>query len=525
MQGHGLITNLDRKGRNVGMKTIIWGTGSLVKSFIKYEYLNLSEVIGFVDSNKNKAMFMERPVYQPQELLDLVYDRILICVLKHNQEIQQKCIELGLDQQKIFFLHNAPCYEGITDDSISNNLEIVKKEYPMMYNYISERVQQYAYINEDVRISNRLEDFSLIRHVDSKFLVAWIPIELIFSERREDNINVDNVTEEWEKQNVIYQDIPLISFIPYRNLYQFFSSGKELPLKYCEWFQNLFISRGMKSGYTNESLIEKRYREYKRMSTELQNNGLQFFIDYPAVGKWNDKGYFNLIDGHHRISFLYERGFRIVPVQVTEIDYRKWANKDMANRVRDIILNENRTEFYQPILNPYFMSLHPHREDVNKSRLQMLLEYFGIKRFNGAKVIDIGANLGFFGAAFSRMGADVTLIEPDSYHYKLTSSVTELMYIDANVVTSTFEDFETNEQYDIAIMLTVFYHQMSKPEIRDRFISKLNAMISSMIIWESGDKIEEEKSFILNNTKFKKYTHIGYTFATDKFRELGIFSV
>lgn len=44
-----------------------------------------------------------------------------------------------------------------------------------------------------------------------------------------------------------------------------------------------------------------------------------------------------------------------------------------------------------------------------------------------------------------------------------------------------------------------------------------------MIIWESGGNPEEERHYILQHTKFHNYIHLCYTYATGKFRELGIF--
>lgn len=71
-------------------------------------------------------------------------------------------------------------------------------------------------------------------------------------------------------------------------------------------------------------------------------------------------------------------------------------------------------------------------------------------------MIDIGANLGYMGQAFCRMGADVILLEPDNFHYVLTHKINELLYINCKVVRQKFEDYKVDEKYDIAILLTVF---------------------------------------------------------------------
>lgn len=506
------------------MKSLVWGTGTLVKNFIRYKYLNIQDIIGFVDSYRKVDRFLELPVFSPEDITGIEYDRLLICVLRDNRSILEKCRSLGLDEEKIFFVHNLSCYEGVNENKFNSKISIIKTEYPLLYEYVQEKARQFEYTDNSCCLDEKLTDTAYIKQIGEEHLVAWVPIELIFSERREDMLDIPNYTEEWSRHHYQFEDLPMISFTPNRTLYQFFSDGREtFPQCYCDWMQKIMTTRGMKTSYTDEMLIEKRYREYRMMMHEINMNGNDFLIEHPAIGKWNPKGYFNLMDGHHRVSFLYNLGYNRVPLQITNQDYDIWRNKEKAKKVLDIIVREKRCEFYQPILNPYFMQLQSIREDVKKSRLQMILEYFNNTRFRGKRVIDIGANIGYFGTMFAKMGADVTLLEPDPYHYELTKSVADLTYADVNIVTSTFEDLRTDEEYDIAIMLTVFYFQMKRTETRMRFIENLDKLITSMVIWESGDNIEQEKQFILENTKFKKYTLLGYTIGTGKFRELGIF--
>jgi len=91
-----------------------------------------------------------------------------------------------------------------------------------------------------------------------------------------------------------------------------------------------------------------------------------------------------------------------------------------------------------------------------------------------------------------------------------------------------FEDHDFNTTYDVGIILTVFYHYYNNPilkddRVRDRFLKKLDATIDYMLIWESGDDYEGERSFIIENTKFKRFEHIAWTDGTGKLRELGVF--
>lgn len=505
------------------MEILIWGTGRLAARYMKFSYFAGYEIIGFVDSYKTDSQFMGYRVYRPEDIGAMEYDYLVICVAKENDIILETCIAKGIDLKKVFFAVKELDLKNANQSYVEQlpDLDAFSDIFPALYNDIKRYRNDRLYYKNINILCEEAQDSSLIRDVGENHVVAWIPVELLFSERQEDN-HLPVYTDEWKQQNRIWENHPIISFEPYRNLFQFFLNGTNFPDKYCKWFQYLFISRGLNSGYTDEQLIEKRYREFMNMQREL-NRGMTFFIERPAVAKWNPKGYFNLLDGHHRTSFLYYSGLTRMPVQITRGDYELWSNKETALEVRRFILEQKREEFYQPILNPYFFKLHTYREGFSKSRLHHLLEHFNATRFAGKKVVDIGACLGYMGQAFCRMGADVTLIEHDPFHYELTQKVNELLYTNCRIVTQKFEEYEEDVNYDIAIMLTVFYPYLLDETIRGKFMDNLNKNVSQMIIWESGDEADTEKEYILQNTKFHRYTHLCYTYATGKFRELGLF--
>lgn len=510
------------KERN-NMKILIWGIGNISRYYMKFDFFSGYEILGFIDSYRKKEIFMNYPVYLPSEITALEYDGIIVCVSRGKDEILQTCIADKLILEKIYFVCAGQGFENAaveyTDRLMSE--EEARHKFPMIFRQEDEQKAQRNYINDRAILEKNLTGQAVIEKLDENHLIVWIPIELLFSEKVEDCYQ-EEFGEAWLKQNAVWENIPMIAFKPYRSLFLFFMNGSQYPEDYCKWFQNLFLSREKTSGLSDEELVEKRYREYKIMQSQL-NKGMQFFIEHPAVAKWNKRGYFNLLDGHHRTAFLYFSGMTKIPVQITALDYEIWCNRDAAHEVHDMILEQQRTEFYQPILNPYFFVINPHREACAKSRLHHILEYFNDKRFTGKKVIDIGANLGFMGQAFYRMGADVTLLEADPVHYELAKKVNKLLYTDCRVMAQRFEECVMKDDYDIAILLTVFYHYYHKEEIRSAFIRQLNDHVSQMIIWESGDEAEQEREFIIRNTKFKNYRHLCYTYATGKFRELGIF--
>lgn len=506
------------------MKILIWGTGKIAARYLKYGFFCAHDIIGFVDTFKKNPVFEGYNVYSPSQIGGLLFDYLVICVLNSNEAILKSCINEGVDLKKVIFINAEAGFGGSASEYIEKlpGDEHFKELFPVMYMIHKERQEKQEYVQENFS-RNKFKDESIINNMGDSHVVAWIPVELLFSERAEDNV-LDNYTEEWKAQNREWENHPLVCFKPYESLYRFFMRGERFPSIYCQWWQRLFTSRGLNSGLSDEDLVEKRFREFMIMQGEL-NKGMDFFIKHPSVGHWNKKGYFNLLDGHHRAAFLYNSGLRKIPVRISKGDYELWLNTGIARKVHDIIKKQERFEFYQPVLNPYFMNLHPYREDYAKSRIHHILEYFGNTRFANRTVLDVGACLGYFGQMFARMGAKVTMIEHDPIHFELLNELNNLLYADCETVMQPFENYETSKSFDIAIMLTVFYHYLKDEKVKKKFLENINRYVKSVLIWESGDRADYEKEQIMKYTKFKTFEHICYTYATGKFRELGIFFV
>lgn len=505
------------------MEILIWGTGKLSARLIRGGYFNQENIIGFVDTFK-AGDFEGYSIYRPEQITSLSFSYLIVCVEKSNFEILKTCIDYNLSLEKIVFLNEAAGFETIDRiyiDKLLHDYDI-KNVFPALYTFMRERKMQYKY-NQEIRIEKELDDTSaIIKKIGNSHVVVWIPIELLFSERRKD-IYLETYTDAWANHIDAWQDLPMISFSPHINLFQFFMNGKEFPVKYCKWYHKLFTSLGTHSGFTDETLIEKRFREFRIMQTEL-NKGMNFFVEAPAIAKWNSRGYFNLSDGHHRTSFLYHSGLRMIPVQITKEDYIKWCHKEAAETVKDAILDSGRNDIYQPLLNPYFMRIPSLRDNYARNRLHHILSYIGNHRVANKSVVDIGANLGFFGQAFYRMGAKVTMIEPDPFHYDLLKRCNHLFYVKCKIITEPFENLRDEDCYDIAVLLTVLYPYLTKNDVKMKFFKRINNCIGEMIIWESGDTPIAERNEIIKQTKFNHYQHLCYTFGTGKFRELGIFT-
>lgn len=394
---------------------------------------------------------------------------------------------------------------------------------------VTENEVQELLSKEDVRY-NELKnsmDVSLIKCVEGDQCVAWVPFELLFVESVESAEGYNGLTKEWWETNGIYLGKPLLNLSPHKSLFGFFINGTT-PEPYLKWYREIHTSRNIEPPYDSMSILNKRQEEFIFMQNEL-GRGMQFFVDAPIMARWNQSaGVFNVKDGHHRAWFLHASGIRNLPVQMNVGEYLRWRNDENVNPVIKLIEKQDRKEYYTPIPHPYFMELPAYRDKLANMRLDHVLNYVEPYDFRSKKVIDIGSNLGHASQYFYRRGSDVTCFEPFADHYEAACVLNILLHTKCTMYQERFEDHDFNTTYDVGIILTVFYHYYNNPilkddRVRDRFLEKLDTTIDYMLIWESGDDYEGERSFIIENTKFKKFKHIAWTYGTGKLRELGVF--
>lgn len=508
------------------MRCLLWGTGKVAERYVKSGMFAGHKIVAFVDTFKRADSFFDCPVLSVDEVSQLDFDVCVVCVAKNNDEILQLCVDKNFDLSKFFFPFACDGFGNVPIQYANLLIQAgsIKTDFPVLYQNVLELQMAKKYISDNAEI---FSDTALIRKIGQEYVVAWIPVELLFSERTDDYVsrtNFKTATKEWRLFHSQYSDIPLVGFEPHRTLFSFFRNGDAYPRKYLDWYQSVFVTQGLAVPLSDVEILKKRFREFRIMQSEL-NKGMQFFVDLPAKATWNERGYFNLWDGHHRSMFLYVSGCSKIPVQISTLDYEKWSNQDSAIKLKELVASQKRVEFYQPIPNPYFLNLNTNRDNFCKSRLHHLMEYFNATKFAGKRVVDIGANIGYFGSHFARLGADVTMVEPDLAHFELAKQARDLLHIKCQIVNQKFEVYEDFQHFDMAILLTVLYHYLSNEQIKRLFFEKLNEMVDEMIVWESGDDPDYEKTQIIENTKFKNYTHLAYTYATRRFRELGLFSV
>lgn len=84
---------------------LIWGTGKETRKILEFEKELKGELIGFVQTVRDKDYFEGKAVYKLEDLDTLEYDLILITPVLCANEIYRHAINSGLTEEKLCFLH------------------------------------------------------------------------------------------------------------------------------------------------------------------------------------------------------------------------------------------------------------------------------------------------------------------------------------------------------------------------------------------------------------------------------------
>lgn len=105
-------------------RLLIWGTGKLARKFIDNEYHG--NIIGFIETNKSKNVFMDKPVYSCEEIPQ-EYDYIIVAN-SYVSEIYNLCLKANIDISKLIFLYRSKGRAGCKDLTVLKDI-LLDKNY------------------------------------------------------------------------------------------------------------------------------------------------------------------------------------------------------------------------------------------------------------------------------------------------------------------------------------------------------------------------------------------------------------
>lgn len=96
------------------MRTVVIGTGKIAQEYLGKKYIDLDCVIAFAESNVKKSSFCGKVVVPLVKVSELEFDFVIIAV-KRAQELYRKCLQMGIDSNKIVVLFPQKYYYGLRE--------------------------------------------------------------------------------------------------------------------------------------------------------------------------------------------------------------------------------------------------------------------------------------------------------------------------------------------------------------------------------------------------------------------------
>ncbi len=335
-----------------------------------------------------------------------------------------------------------------------------------------------------------------------------VPIDLIFSQ--------DNVVREGDPhyhELAIWQDVPIIALEPCRSAVSAILSGDG---SLEEWIQ--FRRKNAHSHQVNSSTIEREVRRAASPWRRILSRNL------PVVRRL-ERDRLTLADGNLQCCVAKLRNRAWIDILMPEAVAARWDARSCADLDREVA-NQGRNGFYTPIMHKKYRNWKVSRPGVK--RLDLMRTFLGPVH-RRLSVLDIGCNTGFYDFHLYRQGFEVTGIDFNPKHLAIAQAQRSMYSAEVAFELCGLLEFQPGRRYDIVLAMTVFWHMLgwaNKPaSITPRELGdKLEELVGSALFWESGRRAEEEIKIIRGHSGLSHYTRLGWTRATGKDREFGVFT-
>lgn len=154
------------------MKVLLWGTGKIANEVLdNCLTLGKYEIVGVIDNNKNKKMFREYPVYNPESIKKLKFDKIVI-LTDYFEEIKKQIDEnfpelSSIIENKNFFYKESLLqrYSDVENIELKKVVDYIKQNGLDIFNY--DFVQKYKQLSIEV-FFDETEQLYFVYHFGKK---------------------------------------------------------------------------------------------------------------------------------------------------------------------------------------------------------------------------------------------------------------------------------------------------------------------------------------------------------------------
>lgn len=283
---------------------------------------------------------------------------------------------------------------------------------------------------------------------------------------------------------------------------------------YFELFEYLSLGIGSCNTYIKAHGANRNITEFisnrKQLLTQYAMEiarGSDFFDNSPIEVVWNKKGYFNIVDGHHRAAFLIIHEMYYLPVITRISDYDTYFQ---SNILKKINIDFVRTRINCPILHPSFFDVRNDNEPILFYYYRIIFQYFFNNRLNMDSILDASLYDMFFAREFKRMGCGF-VAALNNVQNKNAIIFNKLLHSDD---ISLIDVEERKQVFDCIILSSELNFTKSKKND----IQWINQICNSTLILECDNS--NAVSIILKNSDFQYREKIGQTFYNSRCHEV-----
>lgn len=160
-------------------------------------------------------------------------------------------------------------------------------------------------------------DCIIAEYGEGEYFSTYISISMLYIGIEKHNV-FGPVTDGYLRS---VQDKHISTYESHNELFRYIFGGGAWPECYAKHFS---------FGRDPQKVVFERKSIYLWMM-QMSFDDPDFWKDAPIPVVWNPKGHFNILDGHHRASFLYNAGAKRVPVIMTKNDFNAYR-EFMATR-------------------------------------------------------------------------------------------------------------------------------------------------------------------------------------------------
>lgn len=422
---------------------------------------------------------------------------VIVCLA---DGMQHKEVAFGLWKEGYRFIVCLPMNFAV---SLMRKVELTNR-----YNEILEgqNLKEHRIENFELLMSYDLDCYDAVIDKAGNPYIVWVREEILYTEWaylwKGDREKVQTAAD--------VQNVNIAAYEGGRNLLQYLYGMEEDCEKYWK------VSRAERTQREKEEIIEKRERLLRIYEREYCQ-GLEFFIAGAPNVVWNEKGYWNLHGGHHRTSFLQQRGHVLFPVRMEKEEFDIWCNPEKLRKILRYMNKHNIDKTVVPIPHPAFFNFEAERELIGDTILGKIVRFLKRKLDVNSSVLDCSKMEGYFARNFARSSLrNVVYIGGDEVSF--VKMLNELLYV------SSVCCFSEKEYNQIDVFSVVFLLNRYDMNIEELLLQrKLEKITGKYLFVEmtAGEPLSPDT--LVKKTSFRYYKKLHQEVYKGKMREIGVF--